>query len=47
VETEDQRRALADLRCGSAQGYLFARPQPAERCRPTAGHPVPSPFVAV
>jgi diguanylate cyclase (GGDEF)-like protein len=29
VETEDQRRALADLDCGSAQGYLFARPEPA------------------
>ena len=36
VETEDQRRALADLQCGSAQGFLFARPQPAERCRPDA-----------
>jgi diguanylate cyclase (GGDEF)-like protein len=36
VETEDQRRALADLQCGSAQGYLFARPEPAERCRPDA-----------
>jgi EAL domain-containing protein (putative c-di-GMP-specific phosphodiesterase class I) len=32
VESEDQRRALADLHCGSAQGYLFARPQPAGRC---------------
>jgi diguanylate cyclase (GGDEF)-like protein len=31
VETEDQRRALADLDCGSAQGYLFARPEPADR----------------
>jgi diguanylate cyclase (GGDEF)-like protein len=31
VETEGQRRALADLDCGSAQGYLFARPEPAER----------------
>jgi diguanylate cyclase (GGDEF)-like protein len=29
VETEGQRRALADLDCGSAQGYLFARPEPA------------------
>jgi diguanylate cyclase (GGDEF)-like protein len=36
VETEDQRRALVDLHCGSAQGYLFARPEPAERCRPAA-----------
>jgi EAL domain-containing protein (putative c-di-GMP-specific phosphodiesterase class I) len=31
VETEGQRRALTDLRCGSAQGYLFARPEPADR----------------
>jgi diguanylate cyclase (GGDEF)-like protein len=29
VETEGQRRALADLDCGWAQGYLFARPEPA------------------
>jgi diguanylate cyclase (GGDEF)-like protein len=39
VETEDQRRALTDLHCGSAQGFLFARPEPVERCRPDAGHP--------
>jgi EAL domain-containing protein (putative c-di-GMP-specific phosphodiesterase class I) len=31
VETEGQRRALADLDCGSAQGYLFAKPEPAAR----------------
>jgi len=29
LETEGQRRALADLDCDSAQGYLFARPEPA------------------
>jgi diguanylate cyclase (GGDEF)-like protein len=32
VETEDQRQALADLDCAQGQGYLFARPQPADRC---------------
>jgi EAL domain-containing protein (putative c-di-GMP-specific phosphodiesterase class I) len=31
VETEGQRRALAELDCGSAQGYLFARPEPADQ----------------
>jgi EAL domain-containing protein (putative c-di-GMP-specific phosphodiesterase class I) len=46
VETEDQRRALTELHCGSAQGYLFARPQPADLCLPSAGHPV-TPGVAV
>jgi len=29
VETEAQRRILADLGCDMAQGYLFARPMPA------------------
>ncbi|MBN1095578.1 bifunctional diguanylate cyclase/phosphodiesterase [Blastococcus sp. TML/C7B] len=44
VETEDQRRALADLDCGSAQGYLFARPEPADRAGAAlaAGVPVRS-----
>jgi len=32
VETEEQRKALADLDCAKAQGYLFARPEPADRC---------------
>lgn len=31
VETEAQREMLADLRCDAAQGYLFARPMPAEQ----------------
>ncbi|GAA3182840.1 hypothetical protein GCM10010531_41330 [Blastococcus jejuensis] len=31
VETEEQRRTLEELRCGSAQGYLFARPEPAHQ----------------
>jgi EAL domain-containing protein (putative c-di-GMP-specific phosphodiesterase class I) len=30
VETEQQRRALVDLGCRYAQGYLFARPMPAD-----------------
>ena len=30
VETEAQRSALQDLQCAQAQGYLFARPQPAD-----------------
>jgi predicted signal transduction protein with EAL and GGDEF domain len=32
VETEEQRRALRELDAPQAQGYLFARPEPAERC---------------
>jgi EAL domain-containing protein (putative c-di-GMP-specific phosphodiesterase class I) len=34
VETESQRRVLADLGCGLAQGYLFAPPRPAADCAP-------------
>jgi EAL domain-containing protein (putative c-di-GMP-specific phosphodiesterase class I) len=30
VETEAQRVALQGLQCVQAQGYLFARPQPAD-----------------
>ncbi len=35
VETEEQRRVLADLDCARAQGYLFARPEPADRAGTT------------
>ncbi len=31
VETTDQQRLLASAGCGSAQGYLFAEPMPANR----------------
>jgi EAL domain-containing protein (putative c-di-GMP-specific phosphodiesterase class I) len=31
VETHDQRRLLADLRCNHAQGYLWSTPVPASR----------------
>ena len=30
VETQEQLRMLAELGCDVAQGYLFARPMPAE-----------------
>jgi EAL domain-containing protein (putative c-di-GMP-specific phosphodiesterase class I) len=30
VETTNQRKLLASAGCGSAQGYLFAEPMPAE-----------------
>ena len=31
IETEDQRRILAELGCDHMQGYLFSRPLPKER----------------
>ena len=40
VETEEQRRALAQLQCGLAQGYVFARPVPADRVAPVVDGPV-------
>jgi diguanylate cyclase (GGDEF)-like protein len=40
VETDEQRRVLRDLGCASAQGYLFARPAPADHC--TAHRSVPA-----
>jgi EAL domain-containing protein (putative c-di-GMP-specific phosphodiesterase class I) len=41
VETEEQHLALRALDCGSAQGYLFARPEPAEQAaRRLQGHDV-------
>jgi EAL domain-containing protein (putative c-di-GMP-specific phosphodiesterase class I) len=40
VETEEQRLALRDLDCAQAQGYLFARPEPAEQCGQALGVPL-------
>jgi diguanylate cyclase len=36
VETEQQAMILRDLRCARAQGYLYARPQPAAQVRVVA-----------
>jgi diguanylate cyclase (GGDEF)-like protein len=47
VETEEQRRVLTDLHCGAGQGFLFARPEPAERCLLSAGHPSALPALIV
>jgi EAL domain-containing protein (putative c-di-GMP-specific phosphodiesterase class I) len=45
VETEEQRRALEEMRCATAQGYFFARPASAADCatRLTAAAGVPAP----
>jgi EAL domain-containing protein (putative c-di-GMP-specific phosphodiesterase class I) len=32
VETDEQWQALRALDCAQGQGYLFARPEPADRC---------------
>ena len=34
VETEEQAEALQRMGCANAQGYLFARPMPAEQLEP-------------
>ena len=33
VETEAQQRFLTQRGCDALQGYLFARPMPADECR--------------
>ncbi|MGY1724871.1 putative bifunctional diguanylate cyclase/phosphodiesterase [Blastococcus sp. SYSU DS0533] len=40
VETDEQRLVLRAMECGSAQGYFFARPEPAERAGARLGAPV-------
>ncbi|MCF6506744.1 bifunctional diguanylate cyclase/phosphodiesterase [Blastococcus sp. MG754426] len=40
VETDEQRLVLRAMDCGSAQGYFFARPEPAERAGARLGVPV-------
>jgi diguanylate cyclase (GGDEF)-like protein len=45
VETEEQRRALEEMRCATAQGYFFARPATAADCTTRLAAPatVPAP----
>jgi EAL domain-containing protein (putative c-di-GMP-specific phosphodiesterase class I) len=44
IETEDQRRVLLELGCSLGQGYLFAKPMPADQASALlAGPPVPGP----
>jgi EAL domain-containing protein (putative c-di-GMP-specific phosphodiesterase class I) len=44
VETEAQRRALGDLGCGLAQGYLFGRPVAADQLQLRVTAPEESPL---
>jgi EAL domain-containing protein (putative c-di-GMP-specific phosphodiesterase class I) len=48
VETEEQRRALEEMRCATAQGYFFARPATAADCTTRLAAPaaVPAPASA-
>jgi diguanylate cyclase (GGDEF)-like protein len=48
VETEEQRRALEDMRCATAQGYFFARPAAAADCTTRLAAPatIPAPATA-
>jgi diguanylate cyclase len=39
VETDEQRQVLQAMECGSAQGYFFSRPEPAERAGARLGLP--------
>jgi EAL domain-containing protein (putative c-di-GMP-specific phosphodiesterase class I) len=42
VETEEQRQVLRALDCAHAQGYLFSRPEPAERAATHLPLPLPA-----
>jgi predicted signal transduction protein with EAL and GGDEF domain len=46
VETEEQRRALEEMRCATAQGYFFARPGSAADCTTRLAAPVGIPAPA-
>jgi diguanylate cyclase (GGDEF)-like protein len=46
VETEEQRRALEEMRCATAQGYFFARPATAADCTTRLAAPATVPVPA-